>query len=297
MIDLNELTRDQLVEKLASLRPGEAMRTADDIIIRRVRNLAGFEFVSGVGVPDPRKHVSAESTADAAFTRSANSTHKMAFGGEIRYISLKAAREVLETGRAIEGRHFTKGQMSQDAADRILSRLIARIPWETGADKVAMEQQASAASSALEKLIKGASLPSYKSRARLAAGSLTKGDVASARAHLEALIVHAERSSAGKDAQLATQALLAVRDAHPNEAAKPVPTEDRYTVRRNDEGYQLYAGGQPYGDAFSSRSAADSRRRFLNRTARQRAGADEIDAQERGETVVRKVQREEEEAA
>jgi hypothetical protein len=265
-------------------------RTADAILIRRCQNHPGYEFISPTGQPDPRRMATVDGLVTLLYERSANSTHEAAFGGSIRYVSASAAQTALHEGQAKSGVHFSREQMSQDRADRILKKIVSQTTKAKHSEEADRD-----AFSAIDRLIKDASKQVYKSRGRLASGSLHKRDVASAQGHLEALIEHAERSGSTRDAQLATQALLIIRDSYPEEAAAPIPTDERYTLRKIDDGYQLYDGGKPYGEPFSARRDADSRRRFLNRTARKRAGADEIDAQERGEPVVRRVNRDESE--
>lgn len=290
MIDINLTTKDDFLDKLRRLKPGEAMRTLDDISIRRCRDHPGYEFVSVMGHPDPRRYTSADSVLGAIYDRSSASVHAYAYGGPIRYKTVALASSAIADGRAIAGRHYDRGQMSQDKADRIMKAFIQRVPFIAEAPLADGEIKKDAGVvQSLADLTNTASKPSYRSRARMASQSLQNNDVAGARIHLEALITHAERYGADADATAATETLVSLRNAYPVEIARPVETPDAFRLRKTDDGFQIMrADGRKHGEPFDDSRQARDRLAFLNRRARQQAGADEISAQERGEVVVRK---------
>jgi hypothetical protein len=283
MIDINATPKEEFVDQMRRLRPGEAMRTKDDIIVRRCRDHPGYEFVSHMGSPDPRRFTSVGSVIDAVYDRSARSIHPEAYGGSIRYRGYADATKALNDGRAISGRHFDRDQMSQAQADRIMKRVVDKEPVPPG--EIRQDPQVT---SGLNRLTAGVSKTSYRSRARLASTSLQNNDVAGARAHLEALIAHAERNGADADATAATEVLVTLRNAYPIESSQPPTVEVKaFRIRKTDEGFQIMrANGQKHGTAFTDSREATRRLEFLNRRATQQAAADEIDRQEQGEIVV-----------
>jgi hypothetical protein len=284
MIDINTTPKEDFTAQMRRLPPGVAMRTTDDIIVRRCRDHPGYEFVSHMGSPDPRRFTSVDSVIDAIYDRSARSIHVEAYGGAIRYKSYADAQKALSDGRAISGKHFDQGQMSQAQADRVMKRVTDREPVEPGVIK-----QDPQVNGSLRKLAEGASKGAYRSRARLASTALQNNDVAGARTHLETLISHAERNDADDDATAATEALVMLRNAYPDLTSRPSTVEVKaFRIRKTDEGFQIMrANGQKHGTAFANSRDANSRLEFLNKRATRQAAADEIDRQEKGEIVVR----------
>lgn len=284
MIDLNATSKEEFSDYMSRLRAGDAIRTKDDIIVRRCRDHPGFEFISPMGSPDPRRFSSVDSIVTAVLDRSARSIHGEAYGGPLRYKDYSAAAKALNDGRAISGRHFDRGQVSQEQADRIMKKVIDRDPLTPGAIKQDPEVTAS-----LGRLVKDASKTSYKSRARLAASALRNNDVAGARTHLEALIAHAERSGADDDATAATTTLVTLRNAYPAETSQPSTVVVKaYHIRKTEEGFQIIKGqNQKHGTAFKESREASQRVDFLNRQATRQFQADEIERSEQGEIQVR----------
>lgn len=284
MIDINATPKEEFTEQMRRLRPGEALRTRDDIIVRRCRDHPGYEFVSHMGSPDPRRFTSVVSVITAVYDRSARSIHGEAYGGSIRYKSYDAATKALNDGRAISGRHFDRGLMSQENADRIMKKVIDREPTQPGTI-----QQDPQVTSSLSRLTAGVSKTSYKTRARLAASALQGNDVAGARTHLEALIAHAERSGNDDDATAATAVLVTLRNAYPIETSQPSTIEVKaFRIRKTNDGFQIMrSNGKAHGTPFSDSREASKRLEFLNRQAGRQAAADEIERSEQGEVQVR----------
>jgi hypothetical protein len=272
MINLNEISAEDLAEQVGKLRPGAAMRTVDGYTLRKCQSNPGYEFIG-----NPYRYTSPQSIVKALRDKSAKLKTDNSLGGIIPFRDADAATEALAAGTAIEGKHYASGAITKAKADKAIAKVI-KVEYVEDATAVAALERISADKKAQ---------PSYRSQARRALKGIKSGTPGAARGALEALIAHAEREGHSRDATNAAQALVAVRDAYPDAAIEQLPTPKVYTVRKTEDGHQLYKGKVKHGTPFTGSRDAVNRASFLNKKARQNAGADEISAHEAGEPVVR----------
>lgn len=237
LVDLNEHTEETLTDLIRGLRPSQAMRTKDGLVVRRRQNSSGYDLGVGPGGHGARKRNGPREAAGDLLKQSAGLTLGDSLGGEDSFPSAEAAFEAIEKGKATPA--------GPSPAVKALRRVASR-----------------------------STLHSYRTRAESAQKALAKGDVATAVRHLEAIVEHAGTNGKFKDVTRAQEALETLTSNHDY---KFNPGELRTSVRivSRDGGHIVYVGGNPVTAALGRREA-EARKSYHERRLAREQDVDDI---------------------
>jgi hypothetical protein len=242
-LDLNQFDLESLTEEVSKLRPGQSLMSNCGQVVRRRPNTSGYDCGVGLGGYGSRRAWKARDAAEYMMIKSAQYTDARALGGDIAYPTIEAAIEAVVKGNA------------QPAGP-------------------------SPALRALRKLTNSVGLHSYRIRAQKARESLSKGNIADAAAHIEAIKSHAGENGRVKDVMRAEEALKSINTHHEYDTA-PITARDTHVVIAPRDGkFDVIQNGTPKNTGMT-RSEAEAFKRFLERNAGRAEAIADIDKEEK----------------